>query len=390
MEALSAASMSKELKEKILTLLRQGAESLAVIGVFSPLNAEQELTVLELIRKIAGPQLPVTLSHKISGVGFLERENSTILNAALKKVMQKGFYQLQSICTRLGLTCPLFVTQNNGSCIDLKDAVEYPILTLSAGPTNSFVGASKLCGLHDAIIVDIGGTSTDIGLIKEGVFRRSLNTSNIGGVKLNFPMPDVVSLAIGGGSHVQLSPLKVGPKSVGREISSQALSFGGTQLTLTDVALAAGQLRINGADPHKAAISKEQALEVLRNVVETIEASISLMTADNKRLPIILVGGGAALLPAAFLEDRYLVPRHAAVANAYGAALSGISGCIDTVVSLTDQKRTLDELKVTALDAAFQRGASRETIRITDVQIIPYHYVPNNMARVIVTAYGKR
>ena len=203
-------------------------------------------------------------------------------------------------------------------------------------------------------------------------------------------MPDVVSLAIGGGSHVQLLPLKVGPKSVGREISSQALSFGGTQLTLTDVALAAGQLHINGADPHKAALSKEKALEILRNVVETIEASISLMMADNKRLPIILVGGGAALLPAAFLEDRYLVPRHSAVANAYGAALSGISGCIDTVVSLTDQNRTLDELKVTALDAAFQRGASRETIRITDVQIIPYHYVPNNMARVIVTAYGKR
>ena len=75
--------------------------------MFSPLNAEQELAVLELIRKIAGAEFPVTLSHQISGVGFLERENSTILNAALKKVMEKEFYQLQSICTRIGSCMPL-------------------------------------------------------------------------------------------------------------------------------------------------------------------------------------------------------------------------------------------------------------------------------------------
>lgn len=378
-----------ELRDKVTELLDRGVESIALIGVFSPLNAEQEIAAAEIVKEIAGAHFPITLSHKISGVGFLERENSAILNAALQKVMKKGFHKLQNICAKLGLTCPLFVTQNNGSRIGLEEAVEHPILTISAGPTNSFVGASKLCCVQDAIIIDIGGTSTDIGLIKQGGFRRSLNTSNIGGVKLNFPMPDVVSLAIGGGSRIKRSPLKIGPSSVGREIASQAMSFGGSELTLTDLALVVGEIQIDGADPKKALLSEEEAMLILQKVVETIEEHLLLIAAEGKNLPIILVGGGAALLPSSLLHRRYVVPPHASVANAYGAALSGISGSVDTVVSLTDQARSLGELKEKAMDAALQKGAALETIQIADVQIIPYHYVPNNMARVIVTAHGR-
>lgn len=376
----------KQLKSCCEELIRNGAESLAIIGVFSPLNADQELLSAQIIGQIA--KIPVTLSHRIGGVGFLERENSSILNAALKKVMEKGFAKLQQICRKLGLKCPLLITQNNGSRIDLEEAIEHPILTISAGPTNSFVGASKLSGLSDAIIVDIGGTSTDIGLIKGGCFRRSLNVSCIGGVKLNFPMPDVVSLAIGGGSLIERSPIKVGPRSVGREITSRAQCFGGKELTLTDVAIAAGHLKIEGVKP--VALAKKQALEILQEVVSNIEANIALLDAENRSLPVILVGGGAALLPPELLSERYLIPINAPVANALGAALSRIAGSVDTIVSLTDQSRALAEVKQQAIEAAIAKGAAPETIAVSDVQIIPYHYVPNNMARVIFTAHGKR
>lgn len=374
----------KQLRESCEDLIQNGAESLAIIGVFSPMNAEHELLAASIIKDIG--EIPITLSHQISGVGFLERENSSILNSALKKVMETGFAKLQKICHKLGLNCPLLITQNNGSRISLEEAMEHPILTISAGPTNSFVGAAKLAALNDAIIVDIGGTSTDIGLIKGGSFRRSLNVSSIGGVKLNFPMPDVVSLAIGGGSLVEASPIKVGPRSVGREIASCAQSFGGTELTLTDLALAAGHLKIDAADPKKVALSKHEALEILERVVRTIEENIALLDAEG--LPVILVGGGAALLPPSLLSERYFVPVNAPVANALGAALSRIAGSVDTIVSLTDQDKTLSELKRQAVEAAMAKGAILETIAISDVQIIPYHYVPNNMARVILTAHG--
>lgn len=376
----------KQFRECCEGLIRDGAESLAIIGVFSPLNADQELLAARIIGEMA--KIPVTLSHRIGGVGFLERENSSILNAALKKVMERGFAKLQQICHKLGLNCPLLITQNNGSRIALEEAIEHPILTISAGPTNSFVGASKLSGLSDAIIVDIGGTSTDIGLIKGGCFRRSLNVSCIGGVKLNFPMPDVVSLAIGGGSLIERSPIKVGPRSVGREIASRAQCFGGNELTLTDVAIAAGHLKIEGGK--SVALAKEEALVILQQVVSVIEENIALLDAENQSLPVILVGGGAALLPSALLSERYLIPVNAPVANALGAALSRIAGSIDTIVSLTDQSGALAEVKRQAIEAAIAKGATPESIAVSDVQIIPYHYVPNNMARVIVTAHGKR
>ncbi len=348
------------------------------------MNAEHELVAAQIIKEM-GP-IPITLSHQIGGVGYLERENSSILNSALKKVMETGFAKLEQICLRLQLDCPLLITQNNGSRISLSEAIEHPILTISAGPTNSFVGASKLSGLADAIIVDIGGTSTDIGLIKGGSFRRSLNVSTIGGVKLNFPMPDVVSLAIGGGSLIQPAPLKVGPRSVGREITTRAQCFGGSELTLTDLAVAAGHLQI--ANAQEVAIAQHDAIEILRQVIGTIEEHIALL--DGADLPVILVGGGAAVFPPALLSDRYRVPENAPVANALGAALSRISGAVDTIVSLTDQEKALSELRKQAIEAAIAKGAAPDTIVLSDVQIIPYHYVPNNIARVIVTAHGTR
>ena len=326
-------------------------------------------------------------------MGFIERENTTVLNAALKRVMETGFRQLEDSILKLGLACPLFITQNNGSLIDLSYAIENPVLTISSGPTNSFIGASRLMELRHAVVVDIGGTSTDVGIIQNGFPRRSLNTSNIGGIDLNFSMPDVLSIALGGGSHVEMDGhgiATVGPFSVGKDLFTNAISFGGKTLTLTDAALRFGCLSIEGTDPRAVPLTKDHANNVMQSCIQRIEKEINIMEADKKELPILLVGGGARLLPEALLNRRCLIPEYGHVANAYGAALAEVTGCHDQVVSLTKREETLDKLKGQVLEKAILNGADPKNVQVVDLQIIPYNYVQDSMARVVLTAAGPR
>jgi N-methylhydantoinase A/oxoprolinase/acetone carboxylase beta subunit len=382
----------QEIREAISRLLDKQVDSIAVIGVFSPLNGSQEKLVSDLIKEMAGPSFPISLSCEIGGIGFIERENSTILNASLKKVMQKGFSSLQTACKALNLNCPLLITQNDGSLIDTQRAIDYPVLTISAGPTNSFIGGTRLAGLENAIVVDIGGTSTDVGLVRKGFPIRSLNKSNIGGVLLNFSMPDVLSIALGGGSIIQfhLNKPLIGPNSVAKSLTSQALSFGGSELTLTDAALVMGHVKIKNSQAERACIDSVQGTAIFDQVKAKLDELILKMRGEYKDLPVIFVGGGSDLLPAHFFQKDYQKPSFFNVANAYGAALSEISGTVDTVASLEKREEVLDELYEQAKQKAIDQGAKKETLRLVDLQIIPYSYVPNQMARVIVRYCGKR
>lgn len=382
----------EEARKAIQSLLKKAVDSLAIIGVFSPLNGDQELLVAHLIKEVAGLDFPISLSHEIGGIGFIERENSTILNAALKQVMQKGFYALQTVCKSLKLTCPLRVTQNDGSLIEIQRAIDYPVLTISAGPTNSFIGAVRLAGLDNAIVVDIGGTSTDVGFVRQGFPIRSLNKSNIGGVSLNFSMPDVLSIALGGGSLIgfDTDQPSIGPTSVAKELSSKALCFGGQELTLTDVALRMGNLEIKESNPDLVWLDLDSAHTIFKKIKAQLDALIANIQGEHKNTPVVFVGGGSALLPASYFQDGYQIPSCFNVANAYGAALSEISATIDTVVSLQNREAILNQLYEKAKQKAIDQGAKAETLRLIDQQIIPYSYVPNQMARVMIRYSGKR
>lgn len=382
----------EEIYKAISRLLEKKVNSIAVVGVFSPLNGTQEKLVSGLVKEVAGAHFPISLSHEIGGIGFIERENSTILNASLKQVMQQGFCSLQAACHSLKLTCPLMITQNDGSLIEVQRAIDYPILTISAGPTNSFIGGARLAGLENAVVVDIGGTSTDVGLVRNGFPIRSLNKSNIGGVSLNFPMPDVLSVALGGGSIIRLhsnGPL-IGPTSIAKSLTSQALSFGGNDLTLTDIALVMGHIEIKESQSERVSISSIQGAAIFGQVKEKISELIVKIRGEYQDLPIVFVGGGSALLPPCFFQKTYQIPSFFNVANAYGAALSEISGTVDSIVSLQNREEILNSLYEQAKQKAIDQGVITDTLRLVDQQIIPYSYVPNQMARVIVRYCGKR
>ncbi len=382
---------SLQIQEAAQKLIEKGAESLAICGVFSPLHPEQEVIAAEIIRKALGENVPVSLSHCIGGIGFIERENATILNAALKKVMKSGFKYLLSSCQKLGVQCPLYVTQNNGSLISLEEAMEYPVLTISAGPTNSFVGGVKLAGLNDALVVDIGGTSTDVGVVHNGFPRRCLHNSSIGGVSLNFSMPDVISIAVGGGSHVRLegNQVVIGPESVSRKLFEEAVSFGGPQLTLTDIALALGHIKIPQARV-ESVIGDYDAKCVINAARDRIYSLVKQIEAEKGHLPVILVGGGASLIPLSVFGDRYIHPEHASVANAYGAALAEVAVTVNKVVCLDNREAEIELLKEETFAKLRNKGACSATSRIVDVSVLPYFYMPGNLARITVTAAGKQ
>ena len=186
----------------------------------------------------------LSLSHEVGSIGLLERENATVLNAALVGVATRGRGRaVGGARGEHGLSPVTFFAQNDGTLMALEYALRYPVLTIGSGPANSIRGAAYLTGTDDALVIDVGGTSTDIGVLANGFPRESSYGVEIGGVRTNFRMPDLVTIALGGGTVVtgQDGQVRVGPTSVGYRLTEEALVFGGSTPTLTDAAVAAGR-----------------------------------------------------------------------------------------------------------------------------------------------------
>ncbi|NEK79403.1 MAG: hydantoinase/oxoprolinase family protein, partial [Xanthomonas perforans] len=147
---------------------------------------------------------------------------------------------LLTVVEEEGLDAVTYFAQNDGTLMSLDYAAQYPVLTIGSGPANSIRGAAYLSGVDDAIVVDVGGTTSDLGVLVNGFPRESTLPREIGGVRTNFRMPDILSLGVGGGTIVDPATGVVGPESVGYRIEREALLFGGAIATLTDAAALAG------------------------------------------------------------------------------------------------------------------------------------------------------
>src|SRR3990172_13359664 len=125
--------------------------------------------------------------------------------------------------------------------MELRSVLFRSVFGFAPGPTNSVRGAAFLSGLEDALVVDVGGTTSDVGCLKSGFPREANNVVEVGGVRTLFRMPDLLSIGLGGGSLVEQGGdgiIRVGPRSVGYRLTEKALVFDGDTLTATDVAVA--------------------------------------------------------------------------------------------------------------------------------------------------------
>jgi len=373
--------------------MKEGVEAFAVSSVFSPVRDDDERRAAEIIVEETGEGTAVSISSEIGSIGLLERENATVLNAAVTPVARRVVSAFRGALERLGIEAHLFLSQNDGTLMALDYALRYPILTIACGPTNSIRGAAFLSGMGDAIVVDVGGTSTDVGVLGAGFPRESAVAVEIGGVQTNFRMPDLFSVGLGGGSIVRPdgdSRVRIGPDSVGYAITKEALCFGGSTLTMTDVAVARGMANVGERD--RVEVAQQTVEAAYEHGVAMFEEAVDRMKASAEEVPVIAVGGGSILLPEEIPGvSRVHKPDHYEVANAVGAAIAQVSGTIDRVFSLQDRSRdeVMEEARRTAFGEAVRAGADEDSMEVVEVEEVPLAYLPGNAVRIKVKAAGR-
>ena len=373
--------------------IRAECRSIAVAGAFSPATTEHEIRAREILQAELGTDFPVSLSYEIGSLGLLERENATILNAALLSVATGVASGFEGALAEHRLDVAAYLTQNDGTLMMAAEARQYPVLTLGSGPTNSMRGACALAGVDDAIVIDVGGTSADAGILVGGFPRQSSAAVEVGGVRTNFRMPDLISMGLGGGTIVREAgaDLRIGPDSVGYAVATDALCVGGEVLTLSDVSLAAGRMTGFGDPARVRTLDPDVVTGALGWVDEQISVVSDRMKSTRAALPLLAVGGGAHLVPDAIPGVSEVIrPKHQSVANAYGAGIAEASGSIDRVYSYdaTSREECLDDARQLATDAAARAGADPDRLRITTVTEVPMTYVPGGGCRVMVKAAG--
>ena len=361
--------------------------SIAVSAVFSPVTPDAEERAAAVLQQEL-PEATMTLSHEIGRIGLLERENAAIVNACLRDLARTTVNGFRMALEHLGLDSPLYLTQNDGTLMTAGFAERFPVLTFSSGPTNSMRGAAFLSGLRDAIVIDVGGTTTDVGVLTRGFPREAALAVSIGGVRTNFRMPDVLSVGLGGGSIVTGDPWRVGPRSVGYRLGSEALIFGGATVTATDIAVAGGLIELG--DPARVAHLQADAPAVLDVIAAMVRDAVDAARVSAEPLPVVVVGGGSPLAVAALRNVDVVTPEHSAVANAVGAAIAQVSGEVDHIVSLdgTTREAALSASVAAAIARAVAAGADAETVQVVDIEDVPLAYLPGNATRVRVKVAG--
>ncbi|KAF8839162.1 putative hydantoinase [Paxillus ammoniavirescens] len=396
-------------------------QALAIISVFSPIDftLKQEEHAASIVRGKL-PNIDIVCSKDVAHIGLLERENATILNASLLRYAKKTVAGFQRATRALHLRCPVFITSNDGTLLDCAQAAKLPIRTFSSGPTNSMRGAAFLASLESdvskqsALVIDIGGTTTDIGMLlfvftcgsmsflgsytpllsrPSGFPRQAAAHHELCGVLLNFSMPHVTSIGLGGGSLVRQDSVTkrvtVGPDSVGHRITAEARIFNGSTLTATDIAVAAGRASVGDvslvADLDKSLIdaAQQEIKTMLKNTLDAMKTS----AAD---VPVYLVGGGSILAPdeLAGVSRVHRFP-HYDVANAVGAAIAQISGTVDSFedVSSSPVSTVQRAVEAKAIARAVASGADPARVVIVESEVIPIAYTTGR-CRFYVKAAG--
>lgn len=332
-------------------LVAQGIESLAVCLLNAYVNPAHEQAIGAHLAR-AWPGLRVTLSTALSPeIREYERSSTAVLNAALTPIVATYMQRLRARLAEAGIGAGVLVLQSNGGSSLPEHAAEEPARLLLSGPCGGTIAAervSELTGEPNLIAVDMGGTSFDISLIRDGRVTR-VAEGEVDGCPVRLPMAEIATIGAGGGSIAWIDDagrLRVGPQSAGSAPGPACYGRGGNFATVTDANLVLGRMddsrfmggamRLDAAAARRV-VSDSVCTPLSLGLEEAAEGIVSIATShmanairlalferglDPEDFALVSFGGAGGLHSALVAEEtgvgRIIYPRGASTLSAYG------------------------------------------------------------------------
>jgi N-methylhydantoinase A len=339
----------EEVREKVGILVQNGVESVAVCLLHSYANPENELKVENIIREIR-PEVTVSLSHQIAReFREYERSSTTVIDAYTKKKVVQYLAKLSNDLKNKGFQGQLLVVGPSG-VIGAAVAEKNSLYTMSSGPTGGCVGAvrlSRTTGFKDVLLMDVGGTSFDVAIIKDSA-NIERHESELMGFPVIMPSIDIRSIGAGGGSIARVDAgglLAVGPESAGGNPGPMCYGLGGMKPTVTDAALVNGLINPDYFLGGEISLDMELARKGISEIAAQLglsasEAAQGILTVarnnmtnacseilvgqgyDPRDFTILAYGGGGGIFAEGIARDmavkRVVIPRAPGVFCAWG------------------------------------------------------------------------
>ena len=354
-----------------------GAEgtSIAICLLFSYLNAEHELRLRQFL-KSRFPQAPISVSHEIAPIWReYERSVTVVADAFVKPMLRRYVTSVRESLHQLGLDCPWAILKSNAGHATPASAETQPVNVLLSGLSGGIVGGKyfgDLAGEPNLVTLDMGGTSCDVGIVRDGKVGYVTNYEIEWGMPISAPFVDLTTIGAGGGSIAWIDKggfLRVGPQSAGAEPGPVCYNQGGTEVTVTDANLVLGRLNpayfLGGkielnlsnarsavsAFADKLGLGEAEAAQAILDVAnENMANAIRLVSIerglDVRRLALVAFGGAGPLHACGIAEKvgvtRIVIPLHPGLCSAFGALIADFQ--VDKVRSLN--------LRSTAVDAS--------------------------------------
>ncbi len=419
---LKKKTINKEtITNAIKDLMNEGSSVIVASKAFGVDDISEEEQVQEVADKV---NIPVTVASDISKLyGLTRRTRTAAINASILPKMLETASSTEKSVRKAGIKVPLMIMRGDGGVMDISEMKKRPVLTMLSGPAASVVGALMYLRASNGVYFEVGGTSTNIGVIKNG--RPAVDYSIVGGHSTYISSLDVRVLGIAGGSMVRANTsgiVDVGPRSAHiagmpyavytpeEEIVEPELEFfspkkgdpadyvaiklkNGKRITITN-SCAANVLGIVKPEDYsygnvKSAIKameplakhlgisvEEVAKQILKKSFEKIKPVIEGLAEKYKlekdQISLVGVGGGAAaLLPytAKNMDLEYSIPENAEVISSIGVALAMIRDVVERVIPNPTSKDIAD-IKKEAANLAIASGAVPDTIEV-QIEIDP-------------------
>ncbi|MFX0062143.1 MAG: hydantoinase/oxoprolinase family protein [Candidatus Hermodarchaeota archaeon] len=364
-----------EQSDNILSVFKnENIQSVAVVLLFSFLNSIHETIIRDYILKNI-PDIHVSISCEVlPEFREYERTSTVVIDAYIAPVMEKYLQKLRNKVKMTNFSCPVQIMQSNGGFTTIETSLKRPVQTVISGLAGGALGVrfSSLQLEMDLIGFDVGGTSTDVSLIREGEI--TIKTENeIGSLPLHIPCCDVITIGAGGGSiaHIERGLLEVGPESAGADPGPACYNKGGLSVCLTDADILLSLLNPNyfagGTVPLYPELSKKvidnlakelglTSIECAQGIIEVatnnIAGAIRKVSIerghDPRKFGLLAFGGAGPVRSVALAEQlgipNVVIPPYPGIWSAFGLLTANCQH--DLSLSLVQDLDSLDKEEI--------------------------------------------